>query len=126
MDASLTEVTEFRLKLYPKDFVTVRRFYQQHLSFEVLHEWDRSENDKGVMFNVGGTTLEILSLEDGYSPIAGVGLSLAVKDVERLWEKLKNDFNVIHELRNNKWGDTSFCISDPEGLQITFFTKVDA
>lgn len=116
-------VREFRVKLYPNDFDLVRTFYESELGFTVTNSWDRGENDKGVMFDVGGTTLELLSPEGGYMPIAGCDFSLEVNDVTKLWEQMKDGDNVRHELRHNNWGDTSFCIADPEGFEITFFTK---
>jgi predicted enzyme related to lactoylglutathione lyase len=116
-------VTEFRLKLYPNDFALVRNFYEERLQFPVVNEWDRGDKDKGVMFNVGGTILELLTPEDGYKPIAGCDLSLEVPDVAELWEQMKNGDNILHPIRDNSWGDTSFRISDPEGYAISFFTR---
>ena len=66
--------SEFRLKLYPKDFKAVRGFYEATLGFPVLNEWNRGEADQGV-------------------------------------------------LRDNPWGDTSFCIAHPESFEVTFFTQ---
>ncbi|HJQ08728.1 MAG TPA: VOC family protein [Candidatus Saccharimonadales bacterium] len=111
------------MKLYPNNFELVRAFYESGLGFTVTNSWDRGENDKGVMFDVGGTTLELLSPEDGYKPITGCDFSLEVDDVRQLWEQMKDDNTVRHELRHNSWGDTSFRIADPEGFEITFFTK---
>ena len=116
-------VTEFRLKLYPKDFLKVRAFYEKTLGFGVISEWDRGEYDRGVMFRVGPSILELLSPETAYQPIAGTGLSLEVADVRSLWLKLKDTVTVIFALRDNDWGDSSFCIADPEGFEVTFFTK---
>ena len=116
-------VKEFRLKLYPKDFALTRSFYEQQLQFPVINEWDRGDNDKGVMFDVGGTTLEILSPEGKYRPITGCDLSLEVPDVAALWEQMKDGDNILHPIRHNAWGDTSFRIADPEGFAISFFTK---
>lgn len=117
------EVTGFRLKLYPRDFAKVRAFYEQTLQFQVLHEWDRGEQDKGVMFQVGPAVLELLSPDNDYKPVAGADLSLEVLDVHQRWEQLKDKVEVVFELRDNPWGDTSFCVADPEGFEITFFTK---
>jgi catechol 2,3-dioxygenase-like lactoylglutathione lyase family enzyme len=117
------QVTEFRFKLYPKDFDLSRRYYEKKLGFAVMHQWDRGSGDKGVMFKVGGAVLELLSPEDEYQPVVGCDLSLAVPDVWKLWEVMKNDENVIAALGDNAWRDTSFCIRDPDGLKITFFTK---
>lgn len=119
----LTLVTEFRFKLYPKDFYKVKDFYENTLGYEIVDSWD-SENDKGVMFNTGDAILELLTPKDGYKPVQGAGLSLMVKDVWLLWERLKDHSNII-KLLNQKpsvWGDVGFRIADPEGFQITFFT----
>lgn len=114
---------EFRLKLYPRDFDNTRSFYADVLGFPVTKEWNRSEDDRGVMFDAGGTTLELLSPEDGYRPFAGFGLSLEVPNVHELWDQFRNEDFITFGLRHNDWGDTSFQISDPEGLRISLFTK---
>jgi uncharacterized glyoxalase superfamily protein PhnB len=115
--------TEFRLKLYPQDFTKVRAFYEQTLGFKVMSEWDRSEDDRGVMFRVGPAILELLSPENDYKPVQGADLSLGVTDVQNLWSELQTKAEVVFELRDNPWGDTSFCIADPEGFQLTFFSE---
>ena len=119
----MTDIAEFRLKLYPKDFQTVQAFYEQTLGLPLLNEWDRGEHDKGVMFKVGTAVLELLTPEEAYRPITGVGLSLEVSDVHTLWQELQAKAPVIFTIRDNPWGDTSFCIADPEGFEVTFFTK---
>jgi uncharacterized glyoxalase superfamily protein PhnB len=122
---SQTIVSEFRLKLYPKDFSAMRKFYAETLGFPVLNEWDRGKTDQGVMFQVGSAVLEILTPESTHQPIVGSGLSLGVPDVRELWTRLKDQAVIIFELRDNSWGDTSFCTADPEGFEITFFTKTN-
>lgn len=120
---NLYSVNEFRLKLYPKDFYKVRDFYLNDLHFPILHEWDRSDSNKGVMFDVNGTTLELLSPKGEHVPVSGSDLSLGVPDVWALYEELKGKDFVTRGLVDNAWGDTSFRIVDPEGFQISFFTK---
>lgn len=119
----LTKVKEFRFKLYPKEFSLVREFYENELGFLVTHEWNHSEHDRGVMFDTGSAILELLSVEKDYQPIAGCSLSLEVLDVQALWKQFQGKENIVFALRDNDWGDTSFCVTDPEGLKITFFTK---
>lgn len=115
-------VTEFRLKLYPQDFIASRDFYENFLGFPVIKEWDRGIEDRGIMFNVGGTVLELLTAH-AREKISGADLSLEVPDVRRLWEEFKNLPNIAHALRDNSWGDISFSIFDTEGFRITFFTR---
>ncbi len=119
--SNLTKVTEFRLKLYPKNFSTMRNFYERKLGFPIVHEW--SDKNKGVMFKVGDAILELLGGHAEKGPSKGADISLKVPDVWKLWEKLKDYDKIIFKLRENAWGDVSFCITDPEGFQITFFTN---
>lgn len=112
-------VTEFRLKLYPKDFYITREFYEKTLGFTVVHEWDRPES-KGVMFQVGTTILELLHSAE--NPGTGVDVSWQVNDVHALWDKFKDTQDIAHPLRDNAWGDTSFAVRDPDGVSISFFT----
>lgn len=116
------QVKEFRLKLYPQDFYAVRAFYENELGHAIVNEWDRADS-KGVMFDIGGTILEILTPEKSYIPIAGADISLEVDDVWALHETMASKPYMIRDLRDNPWGDTSFCIADPEGFEITFFTR---
>ncbi len=115
--------TEFRLKLYPRDFSLVRSFYQDTLLFPIIEEWDNGGADQGVMFDSGPAIIELLSSDHPATAISGCSLSLAVDDVHSLWQKFKDASYIVHPLRHNSWGDTSFAIHDPEGFQITFFTK---
>ncbi|CAN5708128.1 hypothetical protein BH23PAT2_BH23PAT2_10330 [soil metagenome] len=119
----LTAVSEFRLKLYPKDFHSVRRFYEEELGYDAIHDWDKSAS-KGVMFNIGTATLELLWPDPhGYDAAKSADVSWAVTDVQELFEAMKDKQYITGGLVDNSWGDTSFHIQDPEGFRITFFTK---
>lgn len=120
----LTKITEFRLKLHPKDFIVGKNFYQDILQFPIVHEWDNGEKDRGAMFDVGGTVLELITAKHGYRLPQGTDIALEVPDVHGLWEKLNGKAPVIFPPRDNALGDTSFRIADPDGFEITFFTKV--
>ena len=120
----LTAVTEFRLKLYPKDFYKVREFYEQELGYTVTNEWNRPDS-KGAMFDIGGTTFELLTTETEFKPIASGDVSWRVKDVWKLYESMKDKPYVMRGLQDNAWGDTSFHITDPEDFLITFFTQTN-
>jgi catechol 2,3-dioxygenase-like lactoylglutathione lyase family enzyme len=122
MISKQVKVTEFRLKLYPKDFYLVKDFYRYELGLRILEEWDRSELNKGVMFEVGDAVLELLMSLKEYQAVQGADVSWRVQDIHELWKTWRGKQNVVFELRDNEWGDTSFCISDPEGFRITFFT----
>lgn len=117
----LTETTQFRLKLYPKDFYKVKDFYENVLGYPILNSWD-GDDSKGVLFDTGVAIIELLTPKDGYVQIAGSNVSLQVKNVWSLWKKLKNHTSIVKSLSLAPWGDIGFRIADPEGFQITFFT----
>lgn len=125
MSNPLTKVSEFRLKLYSKEFDKSKSFYKDILGYPIVNEWDRGEQDRGVMFDTGSAIIEILSPVNGYKDFQGTDISLEVTDVKALWEYIKSqaDIKIAHELRDNDWGDTSFAIKDPNGFKISFFTK---
>lgn len=116
-----TRVREFRLKLYPADFYRVRAFYKDELSYSIVHEWDR-EDSKGVMFDIGGTTLELLWPSENRNSYRA-DVSWEVNDVWKLFDQMKDKPYLLRGLVDNSWGDTSFHIQDPEGFRITFFTR---
>ena len=95
---------------------------EKFLGFSVVSEWNNPDLDKGVMFNVGGTILELLSREVD-EKVRGADVSLEVADVRKLWEEMKDYPKIAHPIRVNSWGDTSFAVLDPEGSKISFFTK---
>ena len=118
----LTKTKEFRLKLYPKDFLKVKDFYENLLGYPIVTSWD-NENDKGAMFDTGVGIIELLTPKSGFIPIQGISISLKVSDVWTLWGKLKNHQSIVMPLNVRSWGDATFKIADPEGFQISFFTQ---
>ena len=120
---SVTRVQEFRLKLYVNDFSSRRRFYQNTLRWNVTNQWGKSAG-RGVMFDTGSGIVELIETDADYPAVKGCDVSLRVEDVWRLWEDLRDKADVVFALRDNPWGDTSFCIADPGGFEITFFTEI--
>ncbi len=118
----LTKISECRIKLYPMKYDESYNFYKNILSFQIIKEWNRDSEDRGVMFDTNAAVIELL-YEGNPEKISGCNLSLEVKDVKRLFEKIKNEGKIIFPLRHNDWGDTSFCVADPNGFELTFFTK---
>ena len=75
------------------------------------------------MFDTGSGIIELLSgAHQSDAATYSNDISLRVSNVHAVWEKFKDDESVIFPIRKNDWGDTSFCIADPEGFEITFFT----
>ena len=75
------------------------------------------------MFDTGSGIIELLVPKKKYANPQGVDVSLQVKNVGKLWNKLKEKTDIVFPPRDNTWGDTSFCIQDPEGFRLIFFTE---
>jgi len=116
-------ITEFRLKLYVKDMASNRHFYEDIIGFKIVNSWDNGPDDQGIMFDTGSGIIELIFAGNRHVPIQGCDVSLEVDDVHSLWEQLRIVGRIVHPLRDNAWGDTSFCLTDPEGFEVTFFTK---
>lgn len=113
---------DFRLMLYPVNFETSSRFYKNTLKFPVVHHWSRAGNDKGILFQAGSGIIELLQ-SSKQQPIAGCKISIEVPDVDFLFKKIHKRTIIVFAPRDNPWGDRSFCIKDPQGLHLIFFTK---
>jgi hypothetical protein len=115
--------SEIRVMLFPKDFAKSRQFYMEKMGWPIQHEWDYGDN-KGVMFDCGCATIELLWPRAVTNAEGNINVSLRVADVWSLWEVFAKQENthIVFALRQNPWGDDSFCITDPEGTRLTFFT----
>jgi hypothetical protein len=116
-----TIASEIRILLYPQDFDRSRQFYEQIMQWPVEREWNYGPS-KGAMFNTGCGIIELLWPLDETALSAVYNLSLRVADVWSLWPQLADRATVVFPLRENAWGDDSFCIADPDGSHLTFFT----
>ena len=111
------KVSEFRLKLYVRDLKERRRFYETTIGWPILKEFA-----SGVMFDTGAGVFELLEQRDAETHNPSCDVSLEVVDVHALWRQLKDRVCVVFGVRDNAWGDTSFCIADPGGFRLTFFS----
>ena len=118
-------IREVRIKLYTRDQQKRRAFYEEALGWTIKKEWHRGETDWGVMYApAANVVLELLPPEKTYGLAPAVDLSLEVGDAAAEWQRLQSTAAIIFPLRHNPWGDQSFCIADPEGFELTFFSKI--
>ncbi len=114
---------EIRAIYYVKNINSTRKFYEGILGFKVSYEWNRSESDQGVIYDTGYGYLEFMTKTDAPSFGANTRLALGVEDVWSLYEDLRAKVTIAHDLINNWWGETSFGIKDPNGLEVVFLTE---
>ena len=120
MTISRETIREFRLKLYVSDLAERRRFYEDTIGWPILKDWG-----SGVMYQAGPAIFELLNQLNSEPHNSSCDVSLEVPDVHALWHRLSECTFVVFALRENSWGDTSFCIADPGGFRLTFFSPTE-
>ena len=118
---------EVRVHIYVKNMDEMIRFYNKILEFPVVRYWRYSDGD-GTQIDLGGNLIELFSKGSrNYSKKNyhnNISLSVRVKDVKKLYEKLSRKNINIGELIENPWGDASFHVIDPEGNRLAFFSPI--
>ncbi len=112
-----TLVREFRCILLVRNLAPQRSFYEEVFDWPIINDWGG-----GVLYNTGPATFELIEDSKADKPNSSCRIAISVPDVWSLFERLKDQVNIVFPLRNNSWGDTSFRISDPDGFPITLFT----
>ena len=102
-----------------------RNFYEKILKWPIYKEWNRSETDRGVVYQAGPLLLEFLlspheaatKFDDSfylYMEVPDPAVTRALF-TDHLWPAT--------EIRTYPWGHSSFTVKDPSGLSLKFFTQ---
>ena len=113
---------EFRVAFYPTDLQRSRAYYSSGLGFAVIDEWDRPAS-KGVLLAAGAGLVELLAPAPSADVVVSGGLLLSVEvdDVDRRHAELTGRSVEMTELVVQPWGHRSFSVTDPDGVEVTFF-----
>ncbi len=118
---------EFTIVRHTRNYLIMRKFYEEILGMKAVREWNRGTNDRGVLLSPGemsgNALIEIIQLNDVAVPSApapvNIELSLEVDDVSAVYNHLsKHKMPIARKLTDDPWGHSSFGIDDPEGLRI--------
>lgn len=117
---------EFRFVFYTGDFDAAVAFYQNGLGLKVFEQWNRAPDDRGVIFRAASGMIEILcSAEHRGAPPRGAWLLIEVEDVDEFYQQLRNKgVPIKEELLNTPWGHRKFIVSDPHGIDLSFFSII--
>ncbi|MCA0456267.1 MAG: VOC family protein [Chloroflexi bacterium] len=123
-------ILEFRIALTAEDYDRLVAFYEDVLGLEADEIWT-AENNKGVIYDMGKGTLEILDersaatvdqLEVGKRVSGQVRFALQVEDVDAVVaQALANGATLVHEPTVTPWNHKNARLQAPDGLQVTLF-----
>lgn len=128
----MTGKGQFRFSFFTQDFEATVSFYRDGLEFPVLESWDRSPDDRGILFGAASGIIEVLTFpRSGPSahlwddrPPQGAFMVIEVDDLEDRYRRaLEKGLTIKQKLTDQQWGHKSFCLSDPNGLIVYFFRE---
>ncbi len=122
----------FRLTYFTEKYNETIEFYKELLELEVLHFWNRNENDKGTLLKAGMGTIEVLSVPNDNHKIKGLDYRkpqgvfgcLQVSNATALYKKYKNKgVKFKEDLVDQSWRHRSFSVEDPNGVVLFIFEE---
>lgn len=126
-------VLEFRVALTAQDYDRLVAFYEEILGLEADEIWT-AENNKGVIYDMGRGTLEILDeqsaatvdrLEVGERVSGQIRFALQVEDVDAVVAKaVSKGAKLVHDPIITPWRHKNARLQSPDGLQITLFEVI--
>ena len=118
--------------IYTENLDESIKFYQDILGFEIEEYYPDNENPTWVCFRIGNNRFSIgKTFSDIYHKLhprgvdgSGVQFYIRVEDVDRVYDDLKNELDIIDDIESKSWGDREFTFKDPNGYLISFFSKI--
>lgn len=125
---------QFRFAYFTPKYEETVAFYRQGLELPTIEEWDRTPDDRGTLFGAASGVIEVLALPGNAQsdhlwddrPPQGAFMVIEVDQVESLYQRaLEKGLPIQQELKDQRWGHRSFCIREPNGLTLNFFSGLE-
>jgi hypothetical protein len=110
---------EHRICNTSTDLESIYRFYSDELWLEIYKDWDRSEDDRWVIFILGDILIEYLYRREA-GELSGSYLYIEKEEIEGFYNACSSLVNKT-TLENTVWWHTQFSVFDPEWFEIKFF-----
>jgi catechol 2,3-dioxygenase-like lactoylglutathione lyase family enzyme len=124
---------QFRFSYFTPDYDATVAFYHDGLGLPIVESWDRDPEDRGTLFGAASGLVEVLKRpESGDSSHLwderlpqGAFMVIEVEDVELMYGRvIEKGLPIQQELTTQAWGHRSFCVREPNGLTLYFFSQV--
>lgn len=119
-------IAECRFGVLTRDLEASAQFYRDVLRLEVVREWDRSAQDRGMLLRAGTGYLEIVQVTPEHPDVnpTGVWLYLEVQDVDAdCGRAFEHGVPVLSWPRDEPWGHRRCRLRDPSGLTVGLFDR---
>jgi len=126
---------QFRFGYFTPKYEETVAFYREGLELPSIEAWDRTPDDRGTLFGAASGVIEVLAFPgSGQSdhlwderPPQGAFMVIEVDQVEALYQSaVEKGLPIQHELKDQTWGHRSFCVREPNGLTLNFFSELES
>jgi catechol 2,3-dioxygenase-like lactoylglutathione lyase family enzyme len=125
-------MAQFRFCYFTLEYEKTLAFYRDGLGLPLVDSWDRSPDDRGSLFAAASGLIEVIVRPTGPSshlwderPPQGASMVIEVPDVDAVHRRaLDRGLPVTQAPTNQSWGHRSFCVREPNGLTIYFFSEL--
>jgi catechol 2,3-dioxygenase-like lactoylglutathione lyase family enzyme len=123
---------QFRFGYFTPKYEQTIAFYRDRLEFPIVEAWDRDPDDRGTLFSAAAGMIEVLAaptgasehLWDDRSP-QGAFMVIEVEAVAAVYERaIAQGLPIQQALQDQTWGHRSFCLQEPNGLTLYFFSQL--
>lgn len=128
----MTQARQFRFGYFTPEYEATIAFFRDGLDLPVIDSWNRSRDDRGTLFSAASGIIEVLALPQGRQsdhvwderPPQGAFMVIEVDDVDARYRRIVEiGLPIQQELKDQEWGHRSFCVRDPNGLTLYFFSE---
>jgi catechol 2,3-dioxygenase-like lactoylglutathione lyase family enzyme len=125
-------VGQFRFCYFTPKYEETVAFYRDGLELPLIESWDRHRDDRGSLFKASDGIIEVIIRPQGPSdhhwddrPPQGAGMVIEVDDVaDRYRRAAGKKLPIVQPLTDHSWGHRSFCVREPNGLTLYFFSEL--
>lgn len=127
-------MAQFRFCYFTPKYEETVSFYRDLLGLKLTESWDRGRDDRGSLFQAAAGLIEVIARPDGPSdhhwdtrPPQGAMIVVEVDDVaDRYRLAVSKSIPIVDPLKDQSWGHRSFCLREPNGLLIYFFSELSS
>ena len=123
----MSEPGDFRVIFTPLEYAVTVAFYRDALELPVVTSWD-DPPPSGTIFAAGSGTLEVVapSPHDTQKPPSGFRLLFRRADPDTWCQRLRDKgIEITVPLVDRPWGYREFAVTDPNGIDVFFYTVTD-
>jgi catechol 2,3-dioxygenase-like lactoylglutathione lyase family enzyme len=129
----MSSKNEFRFAYFTPLYEATLDFYRDGLGLPIRNSWDRGDDDRATVFVASSGLIEVLARPKGESshlfdarPPQGAFMVIEIDNVADAYARARaNALPITQELKDQPWRHRNFCVTEPNGLVLYFYEKIE-